>query len=84
VLAALDMALAQRRPTAVIHHSDQGTSIAFRGSAPRPRRAWPSSIFIEGWCSPRRRHSALGYRSPNDFERSYALRGIPESAELST
>ena len=32
VLAALDMAVAQRRPTDVIHHSDQGcqyTSIAF-------------------------------------------------------
>jgi putative transposase len=32
VLAALDMALAQRRPREVIHHSDQGTqytSIAF-------------------------------------------------------
>jgi putative transposase len=34
VLAALDMAVAQRRPTDVIHHSDQGcqyTSIAFGG-----------------------------------------------------
>jgi putative transposase len=34
VLAALDMAVAQRRPTAVIHHSDQGcqyTSLAFGG-----------------------------------------------------
>src|SRR5207253_9473678 len=32
VLAALDMAVAQRRPTEVIHHSDQGcqyTSLAF-------------------------------------------------------
>ena len=32
VLAALDMAVAQRRPTDVIHHSDQGcqyTSVAF-------------------------------------------------------
>ena len=32
VLAALNMALSQRRPTAVIHHSDQGsqyTSVAF-------------------------------------------------------
>src|SRR5207245_10004394 len=32
VLAALNMAVAQRRPTAVIHHSDQGcqyTSVAF-------------------------------------------------------
>jgi putative transposase len=28
--------------------------------------------FIEGWYNPHRRHSALGYRSPNDFEQSYA------------
>jgi putative transposase len=40
--------------------------------------------FIEGWYNPRRRHSGLGYVSPNDFERSYALKEGPESAELST
>ena len=44
VLAALDMAMAQRRPTAVIHHSDQGcqyTAIAF-GSALSRRDVRPS------------------------------------------
>jgi putative transposase len=25
--------------------------------------------FIEGWYNPHRRHSALGYLSPNEFER---------------
>src|SRR5262249_42280704 len=24
--------------------------------------------FIEGWCNPHRRHSALGYQSPIDYE----------------
>ncbi|MAG34520.1 MAG: hypothetical protein CL908_26925, partial [Deltaproteobacteria bacterium] len=31
--------------------------------------------FIEGWYNPHRRHSALGYRSPNAFEREEAARG---------
>ena len=26
--------------------------------------------FIEGWYNPRRRHSSLGYLSPNAFERA--------------
>ena len=26
--------------------------------------------FIEGWCNPRRRHSALAYRSPLEFEQT--------------
>jgi hypothetical protein len=27
--------------------------------------------FIEGWYNPHRRHSALGYQSPIDYERHY-------------
>ncbi|MBK5937540.1 hypothetical protein CCR81_12045 [Halorhodospira halophila] len=27
--------------------------------------------FIEGWYNPRRRHSALGYRAPMEFEAEY-------------
>jgi putative transposase len=111
VLAVLDMAVAQRRPRDVIHHSDQGcqyTSVAFgarcREAGVRPsmgsvgdaydnalcesffatlecelldrqRFATPADArvaifdFIEGWYNPRRRHSALGYRSPRDYER---------------
>jgi len=115
VLTALDMALAQRRPETVIHHSDQGTqytSIAFglrcREMKVRPsmgsvgdaydnamcesffatlecelldRRRFKTQAearmaifeFIEGWYNPHRRHSALGYLSPIDFERSIRL-----------
>ena len=110
ILEALNMALDQRRPTEVIHHSDQGcqyTSIAF-GNRCRKAEVRPSmgSVgdcydnamcesffatlecelldrstfrcqaearsqvfeFIEAWYNRRRRHSALGYRSPLQFE----------------
>lgn len=114
VLDALNMAVWQRRPKSVIHHSDQGcqyTSIGF-GLRCREANVRPSmgSVgdcydnamcesffatlecelladrsfrgqaearmavfdFIEGWYNPRRRHSALGYRSPINFERAHA------------
>jgi putative transposase len=115
VLEALDMAVEQRRPTSVIHHSDQGcqyTSVAFglrcREVGIKPsmgsvgdaydnamcesffatlecelidRRRFQSQAearmavfdFIEGFYNPRRRHSALDYRSPVEYERKYAL-----------
>ncbi len=123
VLAALDMALGQRRPAAVIHHSDQGpqyTSIAFgmrcQEMGVRPsmgsigdcfdnamcesffatlecelldRRRFKTQVearmavfdFIEGWYNPHRRHSALGYRSPMDYERDHAETKTESSAE---
>jgi putative transposase len=113
VLKALDMALGQRRPVGVIHHSDQGsqdTSRAFgkRGeqAGVRPamgsvgdgfdnamgasffatlecalldRQRFRTQVearmavfdFIEGWYNPHRRHSALDYLSPIDYERAY-------------
>ena len=111
VLEAFDMALAQRRPREVIHHSDHGTqytSLAFgkrcEAMGVRPSmgtvgdaydNAMAESFFstlecellnrrcfktqrearlavfswIEGWYNPHRRHSSLGYLSPNNFER---------------
>ncbi len=112
VLEALNMALEQRQPTEVIHHSDQGcqyTSIAF-GKRCRERQVRPSmgSVgdaydnamcesffatlecellqrerfktqveariaifeFIEGWYNRHRRHSALDYQSPVNYEQS--------------
>jgi putative transposase len=113
VLAALSMAIGQRRPADVIHHSDQGTqytSIAFgtrcRQAGVRPsmgsvgdcfdnamaesffatlecelieRRSFKTQAearmaifdFIEGWYNPHRRHSALSYLSPVEYERLY-------------
>jgi putative transposase len=112
VLDALEAALGQRRPSDVIHHSDQGsqyTSIAFgarcREAGVRPSTgsvgdAYDNALcesffatlecelldrcrfsshaearmavfgFIEGWYNPRRRHSAIGYLSPMDYERN--------------
>ena len=113
VLDALEMALAQRRPTDVICHTDHGsqyTSLAFgkrcREAGVRPsmgtvgdaydnamcesffatlecelldRKKFRSHSeakmavfsFIEGWYNPSRRHSALDYLSPINYERRY-------------
>jgi putative transposase len=126
VLEALNMALAQRRPAGVIHHSDQGTqytSIAFgmrcRESGVRPsmgsvgdcfdnamcesffatlecelldRRHFRTQVearmavfeFIEGWYNPHRRHSALDYLSPINYERSHYSEESTASPPLST
>jgi putative transposase len=118
VLEALEMAVRQRQPRGVIHHSDQGsqyTSIAFgkrcREAGVRPsmgsvgdaydnalcesffatlecellarrRFATPAEArlgvfdFIEGFYNPRRRHSALGYLSPLEFESRASEEGL--------
>jgi putative transposase len=111
VLQALNLALGQRRPGGVIHHSDHGsqyTSFAFgkrcEQAGVRPsmgsvgdcfdnamcesffatlecelldRRRFKTQVearmavfeFIEGWYNPHRRHSALDYLSPINYER---------------
>jgi putative transposase len=119
VLDALNMAVAQRKPRGVIHHSDHGcqyTSLAFgrrcREVGVRPSRgsigdAYDNAMcesffaslecelidrtrfrtqaeakmaifkYIEGFYNPRRRHSALDYLSPINYER---LTPLSESA----
>jgi putative transposase len=126
VLEALNMAIGQRRPAAVIHHSDHGsqyTSIAFglrcRDAGVRPsmgsvgdcfdnamcesffatlecelldRRHFKTQIearmavfeFIEGWYNPHRRHSAINYLSPIDYERTYRKETLYRSPTPST
>lgn len=112
ILEALEMAITQRQPRNVIHHSDRGcqyTSYAFgkhceAGVMPSmgsvgnacdnamaesffaslerevfARRRFKSHAearmalfeWIEGWHNPHRRHSALGYRSPVNYERTH-------------
>ena len=115
VLKALEMALDQRQPQGVIHHSDHGcqyTSLAFgarcQQAGVRPSRGTGGDCFdnalcerflatlecelidrrcfrtrdqarqqlfryIEGWYNPHRRHSALDYRSPVNYEKRYHL-----------
>lgn len=126
VLNALNMALWQRRPEQVIHHSDQGcqyTSVAFgkrcRDMGVRPsmgslgdcfdnamcesffatlecelidRRSFRTQAearmavfeFIEGWYNPHRRHSAINYDSPVNYERRFKSLPRPDSDNLST
>ncbi len=123
VLAALRMALAQRRPTGpLLHHSDRGSqyasgdyqaclvaagiqcSMSRRGdcfdNAPvesffgtlktelvdqqvfATRKHAQSAIFeyIEIWYNRQRRHSALGYRSPVEFEAQHGAASIMAQA----
>ena len=119
ILAALDMAIARRRPgEGLVHHSDQGTQYTSLAFGRRAREAgialsmgsvgdcfdnaMAESFFasletelldrttfhtradarlavfdyIEAFYNPHRRHSALDYLSPAEFERRYRSKTI--------
>jgi len=40
--------------------------------------------FIEGWYNPHRRHSALDYLSPINYERTYNSQALNPNSQLST
>jgi len=126
VLAALEMAVRRRQPSAVIHHSDRGsqyTSVAFgnrcRQAGIRPSMgsvgdAYDNAMcesffatlecelldrvrlrspeeaeqavfeFIEGWYNSHRRHSALNYDSPIEYESKHLGVTQNTSPDLST
>jgi putative transposase len=126
VLAALEMAVRRRQPSAVVHHSDRGsqyTSIAFgnrcRQAGVRPSMgsvgdAYDNALcesffatlecelldrtrlrtpeeaesavfeFIEGWYNSCRRHSALNYDSPIEYELKHLGVTQATSSDLST
>jgi len=49
------------------------TELLDRHSFRNPREARPVIFeYIEGWYNPHRRHSALGYHSPANFERNHS------------
>lgn len=120
-VAALEMAIAERRPApGLVHHSDRGVQYACReygallekhpmlASMSRPGNPYDNALcesflrtlkreeinasryrdlehlraniaeFIEGYYNQKRLHSALGYRSRQDFERDLETQPIPK------
>jgi len=60
------MALGQRKIAGeIIHHSDRGSQYA--------RKDYQAMLDGAGITSRKRRHSTLGYLSPEEFERKAAL-----------
>ena len=58
MLDTLDMAVSQRKPANVIHHSDQGCQYTSYDFGQHYARAAVFE-FIEGWYNPQHRHSGI-------------------------
>ena len=84
VLDALDMALWNRRPDGVIHHSDQGSQYTSYAFGQHSQAKLAIFEYIEGWYNPHRRHSAIRYQSPITYEKLMAKDDGGESSTLST
>ena len=85
--AALEKAIVERKPPpGVVHHSDRGVKreeIYAHGYSTLDHLREHIAAFIDSYYNRVRLHSALGYRSPEEFEQAAATAATAPGATLS-